>query len=259
MRKMIAAGLALGALVLGLGVVRALSADAAATPPYFPTQLKNIGDARQVIVVTGNGRTSTYGTLRTYEKSTSGTWTQKLAGTSARNGYAGWEWASKRVQDTGTTPMGTFRITSAFGLKANPGTKIKYTHAGGDDYWVGDNRDAKTYNMFQPWASSTRTWRTAEAERLASYPTQYEYTAVVDFNRPNGSTITWNTPHSQYETSKPVSTKRGSAIFLHINGAGSTAGCVSVSRTNMINILKWLDPAKNPRIVMAPLADIGRV
>ena len=260
MRKMLAAGLALGAVVLGLGVVRALSAGAAAVPAYHPTKLKNIADAQQVIVVTGAGRRSSYATVHTYQLGSDGaTWTAKFAAMPARNGYAGWEWASKRVQDTGTTPMGTFRITSAFGLKANPGTKVKYTHAGGDDYWVGDNRDPKTYNMFQPWASSTRTWRKGEAERLAAFPTQYEYAAVIDFNRPWGSTITWDTPHSQYVTSKPVDVRRGSAIFLHINGAGSTAGCVSLRRADLIKVLKWLDPARKPRIVMAPAADIGRV
>ena len=103
MRKMLAAGLALGAVVLGLGVVRALSAGAAAVPPYHPTRLKNVGDSQQVNV------------------------------------------------------------------------------------------------------------------------------------------------------------RLGSAIFLHITGAGSTAGCVSLRRADLINVLKWLDPAKAPRIVMAPAADIGRV
>jgi L,D-peptidoglycan transpeptidase YkuD (ErfK/YbiS/YcfS/YnhG family) len=259
MRKLLVAGLALASVLLGLGVVWTLSADAAAVPAYHPSKLKNLGNAQQVIVVTGTGRSTTTGTLRTYQKNANGTWTEKFAAMPARNGYGGWEWASKRVQNTGTTPMGTFRITTAFGLKANPGTKVTYTKAGGDDYWVGDNKDAKTYNLFQPWASGTKTWRTSQAERLAAYPTQYEYAAVVDFNRPIGSSITWDTPHSQYRTSKPVDVRRGSAIFLHINGSGSTAGCVSVARANMINILKWLDPAKAPRIVMAPLADIQRV
>jgi L,D-peptidoglycan transpeptidase YkuD (ErfK/YbiS/YcfS/YnhG family) len=258
-RKTLAGGLALAAVVLGLGVVWALSADAAAVPAYHPTKLRNIGDSRQVVVVTGNGRTSSYATLRAYQKNADGSWSQKWAGMPARNGYAGWEWASKRVQDTGTTPMGTFRITSAFGLKANPGTKVKYIHADGNDYWVGDNRDAKTYNLFQPSAAAGRTWRKGEAERLAAYPKQYEYAAVIDFNRPWGSTITWNPAHGQYETSKPANTKRGSAIFLHINGSGSTAGCVSLKRADLITVLTWLDPAKTPRIVMAPLADIGRV
>ncbi|GAA2540262.1 L,D-transpeptidase family protein [Winogradskya consettensis] len=254
MRRLLVAGLALGAVVFGLGV--AFTAEAAAVPVYHPTRLKYVGDAQQIVVVTGTGRKTTTGTLRAYQKNADGSWTQKFAGMAARNGYGGWVWGSQRVQNTGTTPMGTFHITTAFGLKANPGTKIKYTRADSGDYWVGDNKDPKTYNLFQPWASGTRTWRVGESERLAAFPTQYEYAAMIDFNRPVAASVTWNSAHSEYVTSKPVSVKRGSAIFLHINGSGSTAGCVSVSRANMINLLKWLDPAKKPRIVMAPLADI---
>ena len=75
----------------------------------------------------------------------------------------------------------------------------------------------------------------------------------------HASSVTWNSTYSEYVTSQPVNTTRGSAIFLHINGSGSTAGCVSLGRTNLINVLKWLGPVKKPRIVMAPLADIGLV
>jgi L,D-peptidoglycan transpeptidase YkuD (ErfK/YbiS/YcfS/YnhG family) len=259
MRRKLAAGLVIGAVVLGLGVVRAMSADAAAVPAYHPTRLKNVADAQQVIVVTGASRSSSYATAYTYQLGADGkTWTAKYGAMKARVGYNGWAWASERVQDTGTTPMGTFRITMAFGLKANPGTKVKYTRADGNDYWTGDNKDAKTYNMFQPTLSSKRTWRKGEAERLASYPTQYEYAAVVDFNRPAASSVKWDAARSQFVTSKPANTKRGSAIFLHINGKGSTGGCVSLARADLLKVLKWLDPARKPRIVMATAADIGK-
>jgi L,D-peptidoglycan transpeptidase YkuD (ErfK/YbiS/YcfS/YnhG family) len=50
----------------------------------------------------------------------------------------------------------------------------------------------------------------------------------------------------------------GSAIFLHANGAGSTAGCVSLRRADLLTVLRWLDPRFRPRIVMAPIGDIGR-
>jgi L,D-peptidoglycan transpeptidase YkuD (ErfK/YbiS/YcfS/YnhG family) len=135
---------------------------------------------------------------------------------------------------------------------------MPYKRADSNDYWVGDNKDAKTYNMFQPSASSKRTWRKGEAERLAAYPKQYEYAAVIDFNRPAAKTVKWDAARGQYVTSKPANTKRGSAIFLHINGAGSTAGCVSLRRADLLKVLKWLDPAQRPRIVMATKADIGK-
>jgi L,D-peptidoglycan transpeptidase YkuD (ErfK/YbiS/YcfS/YnhG family) len=259
MRKLLASGLVIAAVLLGAGVVRSLSAGAAAVPPHHPTKLKNVAGAKQLIVVTGKSRTSTYATAYTYQLSADGrTWKAKFAAMPARVGYAGWAWAAQRVQDTGTTPIGTFRITTAFGIQPNPGTKVKYTRVDGNDYWVGDNKDAKTYNLFQPSASAKRTWRKGEAERLASYPTQYAYSAVIDFNRPAASTVTWNSAKGQYVTSKPANTKRGSAIFLHVNGSGSTAGCVSLRRADMVAVLKWLDPALAPRIVMAPAADIGK-
>jgi L,D-peptidoglycan transpeptidase YkuD (ErfK/YbiS/YcfS/YnhG family) len=256
---MLAAGLVLGAVVAGLGVVRALSADAAAVPAYHPTKLAHVSDSRQLIVVTGASKTSSYATAYTYQLGADGkTWKAKFPAMPARNGYAGWVWASKRVQDTGTTPMGTFRISATFGLKANPGITMSYKLADADDYWVGDNKDAKTYNMFQPSASSKRTWRKGEAERLAAYPTQYEFAAIINFNRPAAATVKWDAVRSQYVTSKPADTKLGSAIFLHVNGAGSTAGCVSLRRADLLKVLTWLDPAQHPRIVMATKADIGR-
>jgi L,D-peptidoglycan transpeptidase YkuD (ErfK/YbiS/YcfS/YnhG family) len=212
-----------------------------------------------VIVVSGVSRTSSYATLYTYQLGADGkTWKARFSGMPARVGYAGWAWAGKRVQNSGTTPAGTFRVSATFGLKANPGTTMSYKLADADDYWVGDNKDPKTYNILQPQASPKRTWRISEAEKLSSYPTQYEYAAVIDFNRPAVSTVKWNATYGEHVTSKPVNVKLGSAIFLHVNGNGSTAGCVSVSRTNMINVLKWLNPTMKPRIVMAPAASIGQ-
>lgn len=229
----------------------------AAVPAYFPTRLAHLGDARQVIVVTGSSRTSTYATLRTYELGTDGTWRQKFAPMAARIGYGGWVVAAQRVQDTGKTPAGTFRITEAFGVKANPGTRLSYRKVDGNDYWVGDRRDPRTYNLFEPAATAKRTWRIAEAERLAAYPTQYAYAAVIDFNRPVASSVRFDAAHQEYVTSKPSAIGRGSAVFLHVNGKGSTGGCVSVAGADLIKVLRWLTPAAKPRIVMAPLATIG--
>jgi L,D-peptidoglycan transpeptidase YkuD (ErfK/YbiS/YcfS/YnhG family) len=253
----------IAALFLGMtalvaaSVALSLRADALSLPPYFPTRLANVGDAKQLVVVTGMSKTSTYSTLRTYQLGTNGKWTAKFMAMNARNGYRGWVVGRRRVQGTGTTPQGTYLITGAFGLTANPGTKLGYRQADTNDYWVGDNKDPKTYNLVQPHASSTRTWRISEAERLTAYPTQYEAAAVIGFNQPAASTVTYDNAHGEYVTSQPVNVARGSAIFLHINGKGSTAGCVSIARADLLAVLRWLDPAMKPRIVMAPLAEIG--
>jgi L,D-peptidoglycan transpeptidase YkuD (ErfK/YbiS/YcfS/YnhG family) len=256
MRKLlvVAAGLA---VLAAAGVVLTQRADAAAVPVYHPTRLAHVGDARQLVVVTGRSRTSTYATLRTYQKGANGTWTERYAAMPARVGYGGWVPAASRVQNTGTTPQGTFRLTTAFGLSADPGTALPYRRADADDHWVGDQRDPRTYNLFQPAASAGRTWRTGQAERLAAYPTQYQYAVVIDFNRPAASTVAWQAVQKQFVTSRPVNVRLGSAIFLHVNGAGSTAGCVSIARADMVRVLTWLDPARRPRIVMAPESAIG--
>ncbi|WP_226038089.1 hypothetical protein [Aquibacillus saliphilus] len=48
----------------------------------------------------------------------------------------------------------------------------------------------------------------------------------------------------------------GSAIFLHVS-TGHTLGCTGVSQGNMVSILKWVDPAKNPVIIQAPVNELS--
>lgn len=242
--------------VVVLLAVAAVLLPAAPAAAAVPEDLAHIGNARQVIVVTAPGWSSTRATLRAYQRGADGRWRQVFKAMPARTGYGGWVWASRRVQDTGRTPVGTFTITQAFGVRADPGTRLPYRRVDGNDYWVGDRRDARTYNLFQPSASPRRTWRLSQAERLAAYPRQYAYAAVIDFNKP--SAVRWDAGRGQYVAGKPARVGRGSAIFLHASGKGATAGCVSVSRSNMVRLLKWLKPAKHPRIVMGPSKVITR-
>ncbi|BEL06525.1 L,D-transpeptidase family protein [Actinoplanes sichuanensis] len=240
-------------LAVVLAVVPLTGTPAAAA---LPDELAHVGDARQVIVVSGRSWTSTYATVRAYQRGTDGRWRQRSASMNARIGYGGWKWAANRRQDTGQTPAGTFTLTQAFGVRGDPGTRLPYRKVDGNDYWTGDDRDAKTYNLFQPSASPTRTWRISRSERLAAYPRQYAHAVVIDFNRPSG--VRWDAARKQYVASKRADTRLGSAIFLHVGGSGSTAGCVSVSRADMVRLLRWLDPAARPRIVMAPASAIRR-
>lgn len=241
-----------------LPLTAAVPAAQATTPSYFPTRLAHVGDARQLIVVTGTSTGSSYASLRAYSLGADGVWRQTMPTMAARTGYSGWVWGSQRVQNSGTTPIGTFGITTAFGLSMNPGTRLPYIHAGQKDYMAGDPRDAQTYNVWQTSASSTRTWRVspATAERVGDYPVQYQYGAIIDYNRPAASTVSWSSAHAEHVTSRPVNTHLGYSIYLHVSGRGATAGCVSVSQLHQVQLLRWLDPAKHPRIVMAPLSKI---
>lgn len=248
--------LAAAALLVPLASIPSAKATVS---PYFPTRLTHLGNARQVLVVTGDSLSSSYATLRAYQLGNDGIWRLVMSPMSARTGYAGWVWGSQRVQNSGTSPIGTFTLTTAFGLATNPGVHLPYFHAGPGAYMAGDPQDPKTYDVLQTTASNTRTWRvgTATAERVGDYPVQYQYGAVIDYNRPGAQTVTWSVRLREYVTSRPVNTHLGFAIYLHIAGRGATAGCVSIARVQELQVLRWLDPAMRPRIVMAPLSKIN--
>jgi len=65
----VAAGLA---VLSAAGLVLIARADAAVEPAYHPSRLTHVGDAQQLIVVAGASKTSSYSTLRTYQKGADG-------------------------------------------------------------------------------------------------------------------------------------------------------------------------------------------
>ena len=191
-------------------------------------------DVRQVVVVGAQGWHSTSGTLTLYDRTDQG-WT-RVASWPARLGYGGLVPAAARVQSTGTTPAGLFAITQAFGRQPDPGTTLPYTHVSADHWWVEDRR-SRYYNQMRlghlgGFLRSTRGYNASE--HLATMGAQYDYAAVVDFNRPH-----------------PV-VGRGAGIFVHAFGDVTTVGCVSVRRDHMVALLRWLDPGMSPRIVIGP-------
>ena len=48
----------------------------------------------------------------------------------------------------------------------------------------------------------------------------------------------------------PVVPGRGSAIFLHDDTGGPTAGCVSLPRPRLLRLLRWLRPSAQPRLAI---------
>ena len=52
---------------------------------------------------------------------------------------------------------------------------------------------------------------------------------------------------------------KGSAIFLHVSTGHGTAGCVAVADPVLVSLLRWLDPARQPVIVMGPQSYVERL
>jgi L,D-peptidoglycan transpeptidase YkuD (ErfK/YbiS/YcfS/YnhG family) len=50
---------------------------------------------------------------------------------------------------------------------------------------------------------------------------------------------------------------KGSAIFFHV-GTNYTAGCTATSKEQVVSILKWLNPEKNPVIIQSPVSELDK-
>jgi L,D-peptidoglycan transpeptidase YkuD (ErfK/YbiS/YcfS/YnhG family) len=152
-----------------------------------------------------------------------------------RTGYGGLVAGARRRQGTGTTPLGTYRLTDTFGTHARASTwRLPHRQIRPGDYWVADNASAY-YNRYRTKAEGGFRWwlrsGVDESERLTDFPQQYEYVVNTSYN-------VEQVRH------------RGAGIFLHVNGRGATAGCVSVPRAAMQRIVGWLDPAAVPVIAI---------
>jgi L,D-peptidoglycan transpeptidase YkuD (ErfK/YbiS/YcfS/YnhG family) len=174
---------------------------------------------------------------------------------SARIGSHGFARFGERRQDSGETPAGTYSLLRAFGSATDPGTTLPYRQFDRNDWWPYDPRDPRTYNVAQFHGRSTATqWRPSWAEHLWDFQDQYAYAVVLDYNLPAG---VYRSGSERFATAT-ADTRAGGGIFLHVTAPHPTAGCVAVSRVGMRSILRWLDPAQHPVIVMAPTSAIGR-
>jgi L,D-peptidoglycan transpeptidase YkuD (ErfK/YbiS/YcfS/YnhG family) len=253
--------------VAGLVVVAALpqrDAAAAANPSRatgqparraLPERLSHLGNSRQVVVVRAANWSTTYASLVAWQMADDGTWHRFLAPVPARVGWNGFAWAARRVQNSGKTPAGTFRLLRGFGIVRPAGVSLRYQVVNLSDWWPYDPRDPRTYNVQQTSRPRNARWRSSWAEHLATYRRQYRFAVVLDYNLPSG--VHFN--GREWVASQPANTHKGGGIFLHVNGDGATAGCVSVSRAHMRSILRWLDPADHPRIVMGPRSQLSRL
>jgi L,D-peptidoglycan transpeptidase YkuD (ErfK/YbiS/YcfS/YnhG family) len=169
-----------------------------------------------------------------------------------RLGYGGWVRAGQRRQGTGTTPAGRFPMPYAFGNRADPGARLRYRAVDRNDVWPYEPRDPATYNIYQPFRAASSHWRRGYRERLASYGYEYAYAVVLGFNLPRG--VHWSPTRHQSVADRPADTRRGGGIFLHVQRSRYTAGCVAAPLRDVRWLVRWLDPARHPRIVMGPEA-----
>ncbi|NYH42114.1 L,D-peptidoglycan transpeptidase YkuD (ErfK/YbiS/YcfS/YnhG family) [Micromonospora jinlongensis] len=195
---------------------------------------------KQVIVVGSTSYTTTYATLEAYVK-VRGRWQPASASLPARIGSKGF--SDNHVEGVPTTPTGVYSIgPTMYGIAANPGVRYPYHRLVSGDWW-NENPASAQYNSFQ----HTSTNPGGASEALWTEVPAYTHFAVITYNMvPN--------------VAKPVP-NAGSGIFLHqfsTSAGNATAGCVSLSHDNLVDVLSWLDPTLSPRIVLSPYAELGR-
>ncbi len=179
---------------------------------------------RQLITVTAASYGATYATLTAYESTSHGRrrvfgpWTVRIG----RNGFA--PPGDKREGD-GKTPSGSFGLTFIFGAGPNPGFRLRYRRIHPYDYWDDDPASPR----YNEWVDG----------RHASPGTSPEPMGVSAYD--DGVAIGYNTARTA---------GLGSAIFLHLNIGIATAGCVTLPESELLPLLRWLDPARSPQIRM---------
>ncbi|MDQ0579853.1 L,D-transpeptidase family protein [Streptomyces rishiriensis] len=201
--------------------------DTGAVPP-LPARMADTGGGTQLITAVAPRAGATSGML-TWWDLRDGRWA-RAGSTPARFGAKGLVEGASRRQGTNTTPTGLYGLPYAFGIRPAPqGTSYAYRPVREDSWWCQDN-GSRAYNRWtEPRPADCRA---AESEHLVAYRTQYAYALVIGFN---------------YD--KPVR-GRGAGIFLHVNGHGATAGCVSVPAAAMPRLLAWARPWKRPHIAI---------
>ncbi|GAA3965545.1 hypothetical protein GCM10022231_27900 [Gordonia caeni] len=188
--------------------------------PGLPDQGDPVGDTSQMIVVSVPEAAATTGTLTAFEKDANGQWKPVIGPTQAWVGSKG---IGKPEDNVHRTPEGTFALGQAFGRLDNPGTKLPYKKVDNQDWWDG-NMQSATYNRMIRQPNNPG----GGSENLYDMGPAYDYAVEVKHNPTN-------TPGN------------ASAIFLHV-GSEPTWGCIAIGKEQMMEILKWLDPAKNPKI-----------
>ncbi|TSD93440.1 L,D-transpeptidase family protein [Skermania sp. ID1734] len=179
----------------------------------------------QVVTVLVPNAASSTATLQTWQRAGSG-WQSVLGPLRVRVGTAG---VGETHEGLNRTPSGTFGLPSAFGRLPNPGTRLSYRQVTDADWWVSDTH-SPAYNTYQHCVPGTCPFNEQAGEDLGTSGASYDYAVVIGYN------------------TDPVVSGAGSAFFLHVDAGVPSEGCVEVPRGDVVTLLRWLDPAQQPRI-----------
>jgi L,D-peptidoglycan transpeptidase YkuD (ErfK/YbiS/YcfS/YnhG family) len=191
-----------------------------------------VGSARQVIAVIAGGYGQTTATFTAYERVGDG-WHQVFGPWDAHIGAGGFAPPGAKREGDERTPSGAYGFDFFFGVQADPGVHFPYRMVTGNTIVWDDDPASARYNE---WVDTAVDDAGADPEPMYNLPA-YSYGAVIAYNDARTAGL-------------------GSAIFLHVSTGGPTAGCVSLPTSELLAVLRWLDPSQQPRVVMGTTADV---
>ncbi|MFK0115354.1 L,D-transpeptidase family protein [Streptomyces sp. NPDC090994] len=175
--------------------------------------------SRQAVVVRGTTEDGNRARVVLYERDAGHGWRAVAGPWPAHNGLRGWT----RDHEAGDlrTPIGVFTLSDAGGRLPAPWARLPYDQ--------------------HPDFDAEGTGHLGE-----SLEGSFDYVVAIDYNRVPGTTPLDNT--------RPLGEDKGGGVWIHVDHDGPTNACVSLREEHMRVLLKALDPARKPVVVMGPEA-----
>jgi L,D-peptidoglycan transpeptidase YkuD (ErfK/YbiS/YcfS/YnhG family) len=148
----------------------------------------------------------------------------------------GFEAAPDKKEGDDRAPAGIFRLSSAFGYapaRSARWVKLRYLPLTKQIEGI-DDPNSRFYNKLVDRSKTAKIdWRSSEQMRRDDV--RYKWGVVVDHN-------------------SAAIPGAGSCIFLHVwkNSTTPTTGCTAMAETDLVKLLRWLDPAVHPILVQMP-------
>jgi L,D-peptidoglycan transpeptidase YkuD (ErfK/YbiS/YcfS/YnhG family) len=209
----------------------ALTAASAAAPPARPAGSAAKGASGQLVTVMAASYGATHAELTAYQRA-GGQWRRVFGPWIVWIGRNGMAPPGAKREGDGRTPSGTFGFGFFFGVDPDPGVHFAYRRVHAYDVW-DDDPSSPLYNQ---WVDDRYADPGADPEPMDV--SAYDYGAVIGYNAARTPGL-------------------GSAIFLHINIGMPTAGCVTLPTAELLEILRWLNPAASPQIAMGVGTNAG--
>lgn len=217
--------------------------------PEALQESRPLSQSRQIFLVVSNDWNDTAASGRLFErKSAKTTWKQVLGPIPVVLGRNGLSPANSSIstavqikyEGDGKSPAGAFPLTQVFGKAKKPFGRLEYISIDEFTECVDDQESSHYNRIVNRLKVGNFDW--VSSEKMAEVTPEYDLGVFVAYN------------------TYPVVKGRGSCIFLHIwKDAGTpTAGCTAMSREDLENLIKNLDPEKNPYLVQLPLTEYQR-